>query len=409
MRRAQRGRGPRRDLGLWIVLALGLFALPAGADYLEVRRSATIKAEPHGEALILERVAPPTELAIEPVPGGTNDQINGYYLVRRPGGGTGWIYRTLGRRHPGDLSSTSAQSSLEVHFIDVGQGDCTLLVCPGGDRILVDCGSSGGADLDAARAYLLAQLDGAAPRLDALFITHADRDHYNMIPDMLAGIEIGHVYTSGEPGEHAENGVDVWLNAIPAFRRTVLQRDFFDPFDRPSTAVPAGGADLWVLASNTEATHSGGNFERNAKSIVLKVTFGQVDFLLTGDATFGTEETIADRYPHDWLDVEVLKVGHHGSSTTSTAQEFVDLVQPELAVASASATNGFGHPRREVLERLEPYTEAAAAHTVRWGWYDGGSRLADRTGYEEAIYNTASSGNVVVETDGVAFDLRTEF
>ena len=85
--------------------------------------------------------------------------------------------------------TTSATSLLELHFINVGQGDCTLVKCPNGQAILVDCGSIKDGDAGQVRDYLLGQLDVDNPRIDLLVVSHPDQDHYNFIPDVLFDVE----------------------------------------------------------------------------------------------------------------------------------------------------------------------------------------------------------------------------
>ena len=91
-----------------------------------------------------------------------------------------------------------------------------------------------------------------------------------------------------------------------------------------------GDADVFILAADIQASRS----PKNARSIVVLISYGDFDVMLMGDATFDTEDAILERYPEDWLDVEVLKIGHHGSSTTSTSLDWAETVQPKLAVAN---------------------------------------------------------------------------
>ncbi len=388
--------------GLWLLASL------TTADYLEVRRNATIKEEPDRDALIFERVQPPVHLALVPVPNGTNDQVNGYYRVRRPGGDEGWIYRTLVRRHSGPLPShlgttVTGTGELVMHFIDVGQGDSTLIECPGGYTILVDCGSTSDGDAQAVRNYLLGELDPASPRIDALVITHPDADHYNLIPTVLAGVEIGHVYTAGADSEHSRAGVDDWLGTFHSNRKTILGVSDFDPAGSPNSSITAGDADVYVLAAGISATESA----KNARSIVLLVDYGDFEAILTGDATFDTEDAILGRYDSSWLEVELLKLGHHGSSTTSTDDDWLEATSPEMAVVSASHTNGYGHPRKSVLEAVSGFTATDSAHPIRWGWWDDGPKFGNVPAYREAIYCTATNGTVVVSSAGGSYQVAT--
>ena len=298
-----------------------------------------------------------------------------------------------------------AAPRLELHFIDVGQGDCTLVITPNGKRLLVDCGSTtGGFDWMPVRDYIVALLDPNDPRIHALVITHPDTDHYKFLPDVLENIEVDHVYTVGPTSEFTVNGVDEWLGDFPDSRYTVLKNsDFTSSTPKRLGSIDFGNVDVFVLAANVVASSSASN----ARSIVLKVTFNNFDALLTGDATFATEKDIVSRFGQnpDFLDVEVLKIGHHGSETTSTSQDWADAIKPETAVVSCAFENTHGHPRRNVLNRLEGHTKSAPAHTMRE--YVSKSVSSDVPSYIESIYSTATNGNIVITSSGTtSFTLK---
>jgi beta-lactamase superfamily II metal-dependent hydrolase len=142
----------------------------------------------------------------------------------------------------------------------------------------------------------------------------------------------------------------------------------------------------------------------NTRSIVLLVSFGDFECLLTGDATFPTENAIMARYPADWLDVEVLKLGHHGSRTTSTSQAWADATSPEVCIASAAYSNSYGHPADDVRSRIEKHTDPSEAHKMRW--YEGQGNPRNYNAYDEAAYCTARSGTIVVKVDGAAYSVE---
>jgi hypothetical protein len=138
---------------------------------------------------------------------------------------------------------------------------------------------------------------------------------------------------------------------------------------------------------------------------VLKVTFGAVDFMLTGDATKDTEKHILNRFQADpeFMDVEVLKVGHHGSGATSTGVPWANAVKPEVSVVSCGYTNGFGHPRDEVIRRLEPHADDTAAHRFRE--YVSKYEYVNHRACRKAIYSTGANRNIVVTTDGRQYEV----
>lgn len=302
------------------------------------------------------------------------------------------------------LAESAPRPMLEVHFIDVGQGDCTLIKCPDGSRILVDAGSSTkNFNADPVRDYLLSHLDPDEPRVDALVITHPDSDHYDLVPYLLEGVLVGHIYTAGYMNEHEQASVDGWLAAFEPARRTRLAANIHN-VSPPRSLGEFGDVQVWVLASNVADISV--ESPVNTRSVVLKVTYGTVDILLTGDATRDTENDIMARLDPGFLDVEVLKLGHHGSNATSTSAEWAAVVRPEIAVASAGHNNTYGHPHRDVVGRIEPYTITADAHPFRWSWREGQvAKFADFDAYTEAVYSTAVNGTIVVTTDGTTIDL----
>lgn len=302
------------------------------------------------------------------------------------------------------LAEAAPVPLLEVHFINIGQGDCTLIKCPNGKRILVDAGSStAGFSPHSARNYLRSHLDPDNPAIDALVITHSDSDHYDLIPYMLEDTYVGHIYTSGYLNDHDRDNVNEWLSAFEPSRRSRLAAGTYN-VSPPLSLGDFGPVNVWVLATNVNDTTV--NSEVNTRSIVLKVTYGTVDVMLTGDATRDTENDIMARLAPDFLDVEVLKLGHHGSNATSTSAEWVAATRPEIAVASAGHNNTYGHPHRDVVARIVDYTIDAEPHRFRWSWREGSvARFTDFSDYTEAVYSTAVNGNIVITTDGTTIDL----
>jgi beta-lactamase superfamily II metal-dependent hydrolase len=290
---------------------------------------------------------------------------------------------------------------LAVHFMNVGQGDGTLIVCPNGNRILVDAGSAGGGDAQAVRSYFLANLDAVNPSLNTLVITHPDTDHYNFLDDLLSGVTVGNIFRVGVESDYS-TWFWTWLGNFRADHGTVLDHDYFDPEGTPNPNIDCGSADIYVLAASIQASDS----RKNALSIVLLVSFEFFDVILTGDATFDTEAAILARYSDGWLDSEVLKIGHHGSETTSTGDLWLQTIQPQTAVASAGFTNSHQHPRRSVIRRVDDYTIDVVPHRFRYGWRTLGVRRYWTTNqYREAIFHTGTNGNILIQSDGNSYSI----
>lgn len=267
----------------------------------------------------------------------------------------------------------------------------------------MDCGSSKSGNPATVRKYLVKQL-GAVPELDWVVITHPDKDHYNYLPQVLENIPVGKVFLVDQPSEFPEGDCEAWLDEFAPADRIILDAASWNVNPAKQLIPDQGGARVSVLAANVEDTTV--NSEKNTRSIVLKVTFNNFDAILTGDATFDTENDIMNRFTANFLDVELLKIGHHGSRATSTSSNWAAKVKPEIAVVSSAYSNSYGHPASNVIARLEQFTEPAPAHKFRW--YNGPGRPRNITSYTEQIYCTGRNGNVVVKSDGTNFDVRSQ-
>ena len=246
---------------------------------------------------------------------------------------------------------------LHVYFFDVGQGDSALIVTPSGRQVLVD----GGPEAWSAVTALDRVLPAGDRSLDLVALTHLDADHSRDLMEVLARYQVGAVL----------EGADNRVGEQYARWRATLDRERIDVI-----AVRAAyrinldpGVTLEVL--NPPIDPIGGSWqEGNDNSLVLRLVYGQVSFLLTADIEGPAEAYLLGQGAT--LDSVVLKVGHHGSST-STAAPFLRAVSPTVAVISAGESNRFGHPSQEVLARLEDVVG------------DGGLYRTDRDGTIEFI------------------------
>lgn len=260
---------------------------------------------------------------------------------------------------------------LSVHYIDVGQGDSILLTC-GGEYMLIDAGENDGDDT--VIRYLS---DLGIQSLDLVVATHAHSDHIGEMDDVLAAVPAKEVwYPDYRHGTKTENA---FLAAAEACGATVRQPELGETY-------ALGDATVTVLGP-VKNDYS----DPNDMSIIIMAQYGDSKFLFTGDmeATDGAESDLVHYYEGtDTLRADVLKVGHHGSDT-STHYAFLNAVRPDYAVISVGEGNSYGHPKQEALDILgqaEVYvyrtddmgTVVAVSDgtTVRFGWNN-----ADRQPY----------------------------
>lgn len=225
-------------------------------------------------------------------------------------------------------SETTVETlSFRIDFIDVGQGDATLITV-GGERLLIDGGRSGTRIEE--RLTALGVTD-----LDAILSTHPDADHIAGLNRVLELFGVERIYLNGGTSDTQTFLTYIALvQAEGADVVTVARGD----------GIALGGLTLEVLHP---ASITG---ESNDDSAVVQLSCGAIDVLLMGDATMTSEASLVAASALD--DVDVLKVGHHGSNTSS-GSAFLDVVVPEHAVISAGLDNQYGHPHDEVVAALE--------------------------------------------------------
>ncbi len=254
---------------------------------------------------------------------------------------------------------------LTVMFLDIGQGDATLIHSPGGRTMLID-GGNGASDAD--NVILPALQAWGGDRLDVMVVTHPDQDHIGGLPRVIETVPVSQVVLTGQV--HTTQTYERLLTAIrdkklPAVRaRGGMSLDF----DPALTTSILGPTDALVESDDT-----------NNASIVIRMTYGTVTFLFVGDAE-ETEEAVIMNSGAD-VHAQILKVGHHGSRN-STSLDWLQAVSPQVGVISVGENNRYGHPHPEVLE------------------------LLSRFGVK--VYRTDQQGTITVVTDGTTYQVSTE-
>ena len=226
----------------------------------------------------------------------------------------------------------SAFADLEVHFLDVGQGDCTVVLCDG-EAMVIDGGPRD--TVDYVYGYIRRTLQ--LRHIDYVISTHPHADHVYGLSSVLNAAAADVVLTP----------VLQWdSKAFSSMVKYAQAQGTPLAVPREGDVLRLGGATVTILHCWPEAVDLG---RTNDASIVVRIDYGKVSFLIAGDVEDWSEYMMIDSGKP--LKADVLRVAHHGSVTSSTAQ-FLKEVQPKYAVISVGKDNEYGHPHREVLDRL---------------------------------------------------------
>ena len=245
---------------------------------------------------------------------------------------------------------------LIVHFIDVAQGDSILVQTPNGSTMLID-----GGPRTAGQKVVSYLKKAGISSIDRIVATHAHEDHIGGLIDVLNNFTVKEVLDVGFP--HTTQTYERFLT-------TIDQKDIKYSNPRAGDTIDLDPS-VKISVLNPPGTLPA---DLNNQSIVLRLTYGTISLLLTGDAERPVEQGLSN------AQAQILKAGHHGSST-STTPEFLKAVNPEIAIISCGKDNSYGHPHQEVLDRL-------MKANIK-------------------IYRTDVSGNIIVKTNGQSYSVST--
>lgn len=241
---------------------------------------------------------------------------------------------------------------LKVAFLDVGQGDAIYIEAPNKKQVLIDGGK------DSKLLYSLSKVMPFADRsLDLLIITHRDMDHIGGLPMLLDGYRVERVIDNGIKDEtEISKSVDEKIKSC-SIKSEIAQKDMRVFLDKKNNIY------LDIIYPNRDVS----DIDSNDSSVVVKLIHGENSFLFTGDASIYAESLIMWEEGENDLDIDVLKLGHHGARSSSSLLWF-EKTSPELAIVSAGKNNSYGHPHKETLERLEnlkiPFLSTAEIGTI---------------------------------------------
>ncbi|MFH0857122.1 MAG: MBL fold metallo-hydrolase, partial [Candidatus Magasanikbacteria bacterium] len=226
-----------------------------------------------------------------------------------------------------------------INFLDVGQGDATFIEFENGEQLLLDC------SIDARILESLGKnMDFSDRTLDYLFVTHPDKDHYGGCIDVLKRFEVKNIFYTGFAKQD-----DFYYEFENAITEEITEGAVYTEIGEPfSMNIVSSTLSFLYPDVPVDSIIS---LEANESSIVLRLDYGETSAIFMGDAEISVEEYLGETYP-DSLDVDILKVGHHGSAG-ATGKEFLEQVTPQYAIISVGVENTYGHPSPRVLKKLE--------------------------------------------------------
>ena len=251
--------------------------------------------------------------------------------------------------------SAEGRGILTVAFLDVGQGDAIFIESPTGKQIILDGGPDGS---------VLSRIGTLMPfydrSIDMLIVSNPDKDHFAGFIDVLKNYQVENII---EPGTIPNTEI------YKIFKEFVKKEGAKETLARRGMVIDlGGGAYLQILFPDRDVS----GLSTNDGSIIAKLAYGNTSFLLEGDAPQNIEKYLVSLDGKN-LDVDVLKLGHHGSKTSS-GDALLSVASPEYAIISAGLHNKYGHPHKEVLDRLAKYNIPAL------GTYEDGTIIFESDG-----------------------------
>lgn len=258
-------------------------------------------------------------------------------------------------------SNLTTNGTVEISYLDVGQGDATYIKVNDMD-ILIDAGSK--SDVD----KLMKQLEEKnIDDFEIVVSTHPHEDHIGGMTKVLQTYKVESFYMP-----KVEHSTKTFENMIKEVEKQGLKVKVL----KEGVNIDVGEGALLETFSPTQDSYS----NLNNYSPIMKLTFGNNSFLFTGDAEKDVEAEVLSKYK-DKLDSDVIKFGHHGSSTSSS-QSFIEAVSPDYGIISCGVDNSYGHPHKEILKLIQDMNIEA--------------------------YRTDTQGQITVISDGNSIDIKTE-
>ena len=290
------------------------------------------------------------------------------------------------------LAALSAQSAvaaigngkLQIHHIDVSQGDGILIISPQGQLAMVDDGTYTNCSL------FVNYIKGLGiTSFDYNFASHHHADHIGCLDDLIAAGVVLNIAGYDRGYSYSSQSYTDYVNALGSKRQTMAKNQTITLDAGSANPVSVKCVDL-----NGAGVYPVGGSDENSKSMVLKITYGNFDEVMGGDLTGGSSNDVETTVGPEVGDVEVYKVHHHGSSTSSN-DNWLNAITPEVGVICVGS-NSYGHPTSSALTRLHN-------HNVKTYWTETGSGAAPTQGWDKV------GGTIIIEADpgaGAAYTVK---
>jgi competence protein ComEC len=242
------------------------------------------------------------------------------------------LYSTL------DNSELLAENKLNIYMIDVGQGDSFLIKFPDNETALIDAGEATPFFDNGERTILPLLNKLGINKIDYGFVSHIDADHYSGFVSLIQRDKIKKIY---KPPLDSESEKDLRFEKFLGVKG--IPTEYYSKKE-----IKIGNALIFIL--NDSLYESDPSLTSNGRSGIFKIDYGNTSFLFTGDLETKGEMYYLNKYGN-FLNINVLKVGHHGSKSGSS-QRFISITSPEISLVSCGIKNKYGHPAEEVIDRL---------------------------------------------------------
>ncbi len=226
---------------------------------------------------------------------------------------------------------TVPDGDMAVHFLDVGQGDCSLIVMPNGKTVLVDASIK-----DEGKNILEYLSYQKVTHIDYFILTHPHADHIGGAKEVVEGLSIGKVVMPD-----IETDTATFENLLKAIDRKSIPIHIA----KAGETISLGNANIKILGPANKTD------DLNNMSIVFRLDYGKMSFMFTGDAETSSENDMLNKFGKNEFTADVIKIGHHGASTSSSVR-FLNAVSPKYAVISCGKENSYGHPHTETIDTL---------------------------------------------------------